>query len=56
MTKVVFRCPGRGAYVQQWVEEEPGAAGDSFVVVNCPACAKIHLIDRQTHKLLGQRD
>jgi hypothetical protein len=56
MSNITFRCPGTGMVVQQWVEDEPDPARDAFVSIKCPACGKIHFINRLTHKLLGHED
>jgi hypothetical protein len=41
----------------QWRREDPlpdaAPSTQSFIPVNCPACAQLHLIDKQTGKLAG---
>lgn len=53
MTSVMFRCPNTGMNVQQWIEDQPEPARDAFASIKCPACGRIHFINRLTHKLLG---
>jgi hypothetical protein len=42
--------------VQHWLDERDDAPDDEYVQVNCPACAKLHLINFRTGKLLGEKD
>lgn len=53
MTAVTFQCPTTRDYVQQWIDEDSRAEENSFAVVNCPACGKLHFVNRSTRKLLG---
>ncbi|PSO13966.1 hypothetical protein C7G42_33655 [Bradyrhizobium sp. MOS003] len=50
---IVFRCPQTGMNVQHRLSEEPGDR--THVSVSCPACTRLHLIDRASGKLLGDR-
>jgi hypothetical protein len=56
MTSIMFRCPTTDQHVQQWIEDDPNAASDAFVLVKCPACGKTHFINRMTHRLLGHEN
>ena len=54
MSNSLFRCPNTGMNVQHDVgeassEKEVGAV----VVVNCPACARIHLVNAATGELVS---
>jgi hypothetical protein len=40
MTSIMFRCPTTRQYVQHWIEDDPNAASDAFLLVKCPACGK----------------
>lgn len=53
MDNITFRCPDTRQYVQQLVAEEADADRNRYVLVNCPACCKVHFLNRSTHKLLG---
>jgi hypothetical protein len=54
MTAELYKCPNTAFNVQQWIDDEPDAPRDSYVVVNCLACRRIHFMNRRTHRLLGQ--
>nr|WP_247550488.1 hypothetical protein [Bradyrhizobium sp. 138] len=51
--QIVFRCPRTGMNVQYRLGDEP--SDRTHVSVPCPACTRLHLIDRSTGKLLGER-
>ncbi|MCJ9705707.1 hypothetical protein MOV74_31985 [Bradyrhizobium sp. SHOUNA76] len=51
--QIVFRCPRTGMNVQHRLDDEP--SGRTHVSVPCQACTRLHLIDRSTGKLLGER-
>ena len=57
MDNLVFRCTQTGATVQVWLaggaQPEPA---DSYEAVTCPACARVHLINRKTGKMLSDKD
>ena len=42
--------------VQHWLDDDDGddVPDNEYQVVACPACTKIHLINRKTGKLLGE--
>lgn len=50
---ILFKCPQTGMNVQHRLEDVP--ADRTHVSVPCPACTRLHLIDRATGKLLGDR-
>ncbi len=42
--------------VQIWLPEDAQPErSDSYEAVTCPACARVHLINRQTGKMLGDK-
>jgi hypothetical protein len=45
-------------YVQLWLDDEDASTGqaDTYEAVKCPACARVHLVNRVTHKLLGENE
>ncbi len=55
MAKVLFVCPSTAFKVQHWLEDDDDASDDEYEVITCPACAKVHLINRKTGKLLGEK-
>jgi hypothetical protein len=50
---VVFRCPNTGLNVHGWVADDPTEA-ESYEGVTCTACARLHLINPKTGRLLGE--
>jgi len=57
MESLVFRCTQAGANVQVWLPDgaQPERA-DSYEAVTCPACARVHFVNRKTRKMLGDKD
>jgi hypothetical protein len=56
MPKHIFRCTGTGLNVQVWLPDEaPAAHADSYEAVTCPACARVHLVNKTTGKTLGDK-
>ena len=56
MGKLIFRCSRTGMNVQiEMPELEPTDPPDSYESVTCPACARIHLINKTTGKSLGEK-
>ncbi len=49
----VFSCPKNNLAVQCWMQERAAASDDEYEAIACPACAKLHFINRKTGKLLG---
>jgi hypothetical protein len=57
MAKLIFRCVDTGMNVQVWLPEtEPTDRTDSYEVVTCPACGRIHLINQITGKMLSDKE
>jgi hypothetical protein len=55
MESLVFRCAQTGTNVQVWLPEGPQPErADSYEAVTCPACARVHLINRKTGKMLSK--
>lgn len=52
MFNTLFRCPNTGLNVQHFVGESPSEKDGAVVAVNCPACARIHLLNAATGELL----
>ena len=55
MAHVIFKCPNTSFNVQQWLDEDEDVPDDRYEAVSCPACAKVHLINHKTGKLLGEK-
>jgi hypothetical protein len=54
MRPVLFQCPHTKLNVQAWLS--PETAQDSprvYETVNCPACTRLHFIERASGRLLG---
>jgi len=56
MTHVLFRCPTTGLKVQHWVDDNVSPSeAKTYETVNCPACAKLHFVNKVTGRTLGER-
>lgn len=54
MAHVIIHCPQTSSKVQVWVPEVASTDGlDSYEAVTCPACTRLHFINKITGKLLG---
>jgi hypothetical protein len=42
--------------VQHWLDDDEDVPDNEYEAVTCLACARLHLINRKTGKLLGQQD
>jgi hypothetical protein len=52
---VSFRCPVAGIDIQHWLEDVPSSSDrDSFESVECPACNRLHFINRSTGELVPE--
>jgi len=57
MGNLIFKCPRTGMNVQHWLEEpRPGDPSSSYDTVICKACTRLHFINRNTRKLLGEKE
>jgi hypothetical protein len=53
----VFRCPQTGFNVQhRWPDEEKSDDDKVYETVACPACTRMHLINKSTRKPLDYKD
>jgi hypothetical protein len=50
----VYRCPNTGLRVQGWVVDERD--NESYEAVTCTICARVHLVNPKTGKVLAERD
>jgi hypothetical protein len=54
MATFLFKCPNTGYQVQGYVGPEDEPVEDStFVPVNCPVCAHVHLVDPKSTEVIG---
>jgi hypothetical protein len=55
MAASVFTCPTTSMKVQHWLaDEDEGMSDNEYEAIRCQACARLHLINRKTGRLLGQ--
>jgi hypothetical protein len=55
MGAVIFTCPITKLSVQHWLDDDDDASKNEFQGIACPACTRLHFINRKTGKLLGER-
>jgi hypothetical protein len=53
MADFVFTCPATAMKVQHWLHDDD-AVETEYEGIACPACTRMHFINRKTGKLLGQ--
>ncbi|BBC01831.1 hypothetical protein DXU07_05505 [Bradyrhizobium elkanii] len=51
---IMFKCPSTGMNVQHWLAAPADTSERMYQSVVCAACAKLHLLDSSTGKLLGE--
>lgn len=57
MATFVYRCPTTGLRVQGWVADGSTERDDDrYEAVTCDACAREHLVNPKTGKVLGHED
>lgn len=54
--QILFKCPQTGLRVQQGLPPAAPDAPDTHVTVVCPACTRLHFINRFTGKLMGETE
>jgi hypothetical protein len=57
MTNHIFRCTRTGMNIQVSLPDAGPAdrSGDSYEAVSCPACARLHLVNKTTGKILSEQ-
>jgi len=56
MAHVIIRCPRTGLNVQVWVSESTSVTkADEYEGVTCPACMRVHFVNKITGKLLSDK-
>ncbi len=55
MEKFIFSCPTTDLLVQLWLNdnEEEGRRENRYEPISCPACVRLHFLNRKSGKLLG---
>jgi hypothetical protein len=56
MGACVFICPTTKLNVQHWLEDDKDVTENEYKGVTCKACARVHLINRKTGRLLDEVD
>jgi hypothetical protein len=54
MVHVLFRCPATAINVQLWLDDNQEIPENDYEGITCPACTRLHFINRKTGKLLNQ--
>ncbi|MBC9882040.1 hypothetical protein G8O24_32430 [Bradyrhizobium sp. INPA01-394B] len=50
---IIFKCPQTGMNVQHRLAAVPADVANTHVSVECPACTRLHFINRSTGQILG---
>jgi hypothetical protein len=54
MALFIYRCPSTGLNVQGWIADDPTEGeAESYEVVTCTACTRVHLVNPKTSRVLG---
>jgi hypothetical protein len=53
MARFVFTCPATSMNVQHWLDDDD-ASENRYDSITCPACTRLHFLNRKTGRLLGQ--
>ena len=53
MAPFLYRCPHTGKSVQAWAAEELGEDDLVFIHVTCVVCARGHMVNPKTGRVLG---
>lgn len=56
MADTLFTCPSTALKVQHRLDDDADAPETEYEAITCKACARLHLINRKTGRLLGQHD
>jgi hypothetical protein len=51
---IIFQCPQTGMNVQTLLDKQEKDEAGIYDAVICPACTRLHFIDKSTGKALGQ--
>ena len=54
---IIYRCPHTGLNVQGWLADDPTERdAESYEVLTCTACARVHLVNLKTGQVLGAEE
>jgi hypothetical protein len=55
MDQFIFSCPTTDLLVQHWLNDdgEEGQSEHRYEPISCPACVRLHFLNRKSGKLLG---
>ncbi len=56
MAVFLYRCPATGYNVQGFVADEGGDEQNHACAITCTACARLHLVNPKTGKVIGGDD
>jgi hypothetical protein len=57
MGNLLIRCVRTGLNVQVWLPDAaPTDRADSYEAVTCPACARLHLVNKTTGRMLSDKE
>ncbi len=59
MAKLIFKCVRSGTNVQVWLPDtapNDTDKADSYEAVTCPACGRMHLVNKTTGKTLSDTE
>ena len=48
---MLYRCPKTGMKVQAWFADAPADDSHTYVSLRCPACARLHIVNRSGRTL-----
>ena len=52
---ILLKCPSTGMHVKHWLADEPNENPNSYRQIACAACTRIHFVNAETGKLLGEK-
>ncbi len=53
MAQFAFTCPATSMSVQHWLDDNDEGSENRYDSITCPACTRLHFLNRKTGKLLG---
>ena len=56
MAASLFTCPSTNLMVQHWLDDDEDAPETEYEAITCKACGRLHLINRKSGRLLGQKE
>jgi hypothetical protein len=56
MAPFLFTCPTTSMKVQHWSDQNDDVRENEYEGIICPACTRLHFLNRKNGKLLGQDD